>query len=112
MNVIFTAQEIANPVLMVQDYVHLHDNLGGAKTALFLHENGSHPLCSWFELKFFTVLDQCFGGHSPCAGYAAFLASLVVSGEIIQAMGHWCSEDWKIYIWEYPAVRVEQHKGV
>jgi hypothetical protein len=98
-DVIFTSQDIADPVVMLQDYMHLCNCLHGAKTALFLHENGSHPSCSWFELKFFAVLDQCFGGHSPCMGYAIFLTSLGISESIIQAVRHWSSEAWKIYIW-------------
>jgi hypothetical protein len=38
-------------------------------------------------------------------GYATFLASLGISEMIIQAVGHWSSEAWKIYIWENPAIR-------
>ena len=107
-DVIFTAQDIANPVLLLNNYVTLRDQIHGAKTALFLRENGSHPSRSWFELKFFAVLDQRFGGHAPRTGYATFLASLGVSETIIQAVGHWSSEAWKIYIRENPAIRVEQ----
>jgi hypothetical protein len=64
-DVIFTCQDIADPVLMLRDYTRLHDCLHGAKTALFLRENGLHPSHLWFEMKFFAVLDQRFGGHSP-----------------------------------------------
>jgi hypothetical protein len=106
--VIFTCQEIADPVLMLRDYTRIRDRLHGAKSGLFLRENGSHPSRSWFEMKFFTVLDRRFGGHSPRTGYATFLASLGVSESIIQAVGRWSSEAWKIYIRENPAIRVEQ----
>jgi hypothetical protein len=91
-DVIFTSQDIANPVLLLQDYMVLRNCIHGAKTALFLRENGSHPARSWFELKFFAVLDRCFGGHSPHTGYATFLASLGISESIIQAVGRWSSE--------------------
>ena len=107
-DVIFTAQDIANPVLLLKNYVTLRDRIHGAKTALFLRENGSHPSRSWFKLKFFAVLDRCFAGHSPRTGYATFLASLGVSETIIQVVGRWSSEAWKIYIRENPAIRVEQ----
>jgi hypothetical protein len=107
-DVIFTSQDIADPVLMLRDYMHLCNCLHGAKTVLFLCENGSHPSHSLFELKFFVVLNQHFGGHSPCMGYATFLASLGISESIIQAVRHWSSEAWKIYIQENPAIRVEQ----
>ena len=88
--------------------MQLRDHLHGAKAALFLHENGSHPAHSQFELKFFAVLGQRFGGHSPRTGYATFLASLGILESIIQAVGRWSSEAWKIYIQENPTVRVEQ----
>ena len=107
-DVILTTQDIANPVLLLREYARLRDHLHGAKTALFLRENGSHPSRSWFELKFFAVLDRRFGGHSPRTGYATFLASLGISESIIQAVGRWSSEAWKIYIRENPAIRVEQ----
>jgi hypothetical protein len=97
-DVILTTQDVADPVLLLQDYVQLRDHLHGAKAALFLRENGTHPTHSWFELKFFAVLDHRFGGHSPCTSYAMFLASLGISESIIQAVGRWSSEAWKIYI--------------
>jgi hypothetical protein len=107
-DIILTTQEVADPVLLLREYLRLRDRLHGAKAAVFLRENGSHPTRSWFELKFFAVLDRRFGGHSPRTGYATFLASLGISESIIQAVGRWSSEAWKIYIRENPAVRVEQ----
>ena len=94
-DIIFTSQEVADPVAMLQDYMHCCDCLHGAKTALFLCKNGSYPSHSWFKLKFFTVLDHCFGGHSPCTGYATFLASLGILESIIQAVGCWSSVVFK-----------------
>ena len=107
-DVILTSQDVADPVATLNEYVRRRDKLHGAKMALFLRENGSHPARSWFELKFFAVLDQRFGGHLPRTGYATLLASLGVSESIIQAVGRWSSEAWKIYICENPAIRVEQ----
>ena len=107
-DVIVTTQDIADLVSLLRTYVQLRDHLHGAKAALFLREHGTHPTRSWFELKFFAVLDRRFGGHSPRTGYATFLASLGIPESIIQAVGRWSSEAWKIYIRENPAVRVEQ----
>lgn len=76
----------------------LCDSHHGTKAALFLHENGSHPTRSWFDVKFFAILHHLFGGQSPRTGYATFLASLGVSETIIQAIGQWSLEAWKIYI--------------
>ena len=42
-DVIFTPQDIADPVTMLRKYLSLRDRLHGAKAALFLRENGSHP---------------------------------------------------------------------
>jgi hypothetical protein len=106
--VVCTPQEVADPVSLLQEYITSRDRLHGVKAALFLRENGSHPSRSWFELKFFAVLDRRFGGHSARAGCATFLASLGVSETVIQAVGRWSSEAWKIYIRENPAIRVEQ----
>jgi hypothetical protein len=107
-DVIFTSQDVINPASLLKEYLILRDQAHGAKTALFLCENGNHPSCSWFELKFFAILDHQYGGHSPCTGYATFLASLGVLETVIQAVGCWSSEAWKIYIHENPAIRVEQ----
>jgi hypothetical protein len=38
-DVILTTQDVADPVLLLQDYVQLWDRLHGAKAALFLCEN-------------------------------------------------------------------------
>jgi hypothetical protein len=107
-DVIFTMQDVANPVALLRKYVSWRDRLHGAKSALFLREDGSNPSRSWFDLKFFAILDRRYGGHSPRTGYATFLASLGVSESIIQAVGRWSSDAWKIYIRENPAIRVEQ----
>ena len=107
-DVLFMSQEVANPIFLLQQFVSLRDSHHGAKAALFLRENGAHPTRSWFDVKFFAILDRRFGGHSPRAGYATFLASLGVSETIIQAIGRWSSEAWKIYIRENPSVRAAQ----
>ena len=38
----------------------------------------------------------------------AFYASLGLSEDVIQAIGHWSSQAWKIYIRDNPTVRAEQ----
>ncbi|KAF8228045.1 hypothetical protein L208DRAFT_1293556 [Tricholoma matsutake] len=107
-NVILTKQDVANPLRRQPINMSWHDHLHGARSALFLQENGSHPSRSWFDLKFFTILDRRYSGHSPWTGYATLLASLGLSESIIQAVGCWSSDAWKIYIRENPSIRVEQ----
>ena len=106
-DILFTSQEVANPVSLLQDYVKHRDAVHGGRAALFICENGSHPTRSWFEKKFFAVLDRSFGGHSPRAGGATFYASLGLSEDIIQALGRWSSEAWKIYIRDNATIRAE-----
>jgi hypothetical protein len=104
-DILFTSQDVTDPISLLQEYVAQHDGHHGARATLFLRENGSHPTQSWFDMKFFTILDRRFGGHSPCAGYTTFLASLGVSETIIQAIGRWSSKVWKIYVQENPSIR-------
>ncbi|KAF9523817.1 hypothetical protein CPB83DRAFT_740229, partial [Crepidotus variabilis] len=59
---------------------------------------------SWFDGKFFALLDRSFGGHSLRAGGATFYASIGLSEDIIQALGRWSSASWKIYIRDNPTV--------
>jgi len=107
-DVLFTRQEVADPVSLLREYERLRDKHHGARTALFLREDGRNPTRSWFDTKFFAVLGQDYGGHSPRAGGATFLAGLGLSEEIIQAIGRWSSAAWKIYIRDNPTVRAEQ----
>jgi hypothetical protein len=105
--ILFTTQEIADPVRLLRDYVTLRDSFHGAKTALFLTQDGSVPSRHWFDRRFFARLDRSFGGHSARAGGATFYASLGLSEDIIQALGRWSSQSWRIYIRDNPSIRAE-----
>ncbi|KAF8890539.1 hypothetical protein CPB84DRAFT_1683566, partial [Gymnopilus junonius] len=107
-DILFTPQDVANPVALLKEYVGLHDTLHGGWSALFLCQDGSHPSRRWFDAKFFALISRDFGGHSARAGGATFYASLGLSEDIIQALGRWLSQVWKIYICENPAIRAEQ----
>jgi hypothetical protein len=104
-DILFSAQNIADPVSLLQDYVHIRDTIHGARRALFLREDGSHPTRAWFDSKLFSFVDKSFGGHSPRAGGATFYAALGLSESVIMALGRWSSEAWKIYIRDNPCVR-------
>jgi len=106
-DVLFTPQDIADPVALLSNYVLIRDRLHGAAASLFLRENGSYPTRSWFDSKFFSLLDRSFGGHSARAGGATYYASLGLSEDIIQALGRWSSKAWKIYIRDNPIIRAE-----
>jgi hypothetical protein len=106
-DILFTTQEIADPVRLLQDYVAARNSLHGAKTALFLTQDGTIPSRHWFDKRFFARLDRSFGGHSACAGSATFYASLGLSEDIIQALGRWSSQSWRIYIHDNPSIQAE-----
>lgn len=106
-DILFTQQDVCDPVLLLRSYVDLRDQLHHARSPLFLCQNGSVPTRSWFDNKFFALLNRDFGGHSLRAGGATFYAALGLSESIIQAIGRWSSEAWKIYIRENPTIRAE-----
>lgn len=106
-DVVFADQDIVNPVLLLKQYTSCRDKLHGAKPQLFLRQDGSQPTRSWWDSIFFSVLNRDFGGHSVRAGAATFYASLGVSESLIQALGRWSSEAWRIYIRDNPTIRIE-----
>jgi hypothetical protein len=106
-DILFSSQTVANPVSLLRQFTSKRDQLHGAKSALFLTEDGSVPSRRWFDSKFFALLDRSFGGHSARAGGATFYASLGLSEDVIQALGRWSSQAWKIYIRDNPTIRAE-----
>jgi hypothetical protein len=108
-DILFTRQAVADPVSLLSEYSSLRDSIHGSRPALFIREDGSLPTRSWFDTKFFALLDRSFGGHSPRAGGATFYASLGLPEDVIQALGRWSSQAWKDYIRDNPSVRAELH---
>lgn len=104
-DILFSSQDIADPVSLLREYAHTRDSLHGARKPLFLRKDGSHPTRAWFDSKLFSFVDKSFGGHSPRAGGATFYAALGLSESIIMALGRWSSTAWKIYIRDNPCVR-------
>jgi hypothetical protein len=77
---------------MLQLYTQLRDFKHGAKVLhppppLFIQENGHHPSRTWFNKRFFSVMDRSYGGQSAHAGGATFYANLGISEDILQAIG-------------------------
>jgi hypothetical protein len=107
-DILHHAQDVADPVALLSEYVSRRDTLHLGRLALFIREDGSHPGRSWFDRRFFSLLSREFGGHSARAGGATFYASLGLSEDVIQAIGRWSSVAWKIYIRDNPTIRAEQ----
>jgi hypothetical protein len=106
-DILHTHQKVGNPVLLLKEYCSIRDKLHGARSPLFLCEDGSLPSRSWFESRFYAVVTKDFGGHSCRAGGATFYARLGLDESIIMALGRWSSSAWKIYIRDNPTVRAE-----
>ena len=104
-DILFSSQDIADPVSLLREFVRARDAIHGARSPLFLRKDGSHPTRAWFDSKLFSFVDRSFGGHSLRAGGATFYAALGLSESIIMALGRWSSEAWKIYIRDNPGVR-------
>ena len=107
-DILFTHHDSADPIALMHDYITQRDRLHGARPALFIRADSSIPTRSWFDRKFFTILDRDFGGHSPRVGAATYYASLGLAESIIQALGRWSLQAWKIYIHNNPTIRAEQ----
>jgi hypothetical protein len=106
-DILFTSQRHADPVDLLHTYIKWRDSIHGAKSALFICQNGRPPTRRWFEQRLFSCLDRSYGGHSARAGGATFYASLGLSEDIIQALGRWNSSTWTTYIRDNPSVRAE-----
>lgn len=63
--ILFTQQVTADLVSLLHEYSHLCDHCHGSRSALWLCKSSSHPSRSWFDQKFFAILNRDFGGHSP-----------------------------------------------
>ncbi|KAJ3834131.1 hypothetical protein EV361DRAFT_834467 [Lentinula raphanica] len=95
-DILLSHHDIADPVFFLSLYTSLRDSCHGARAELFIREHGSLPSRRWFDNHFFSVRSREYGGHSVRAGSATYFASLGVSETIIQALGRWSSEAWKI----------------
>ncbi|KAE9409017.1 hypothetical protein BT96DRAFT_758468, partial [Gymnopus androsaceus JB14] len=59
---------------------------------------------SWFIRRLRAHFTDNVAGHSLRSGGATWLASLGVLVELIQAIGRWASESFKIYIRTHPVL--------
>jgi hypothetical protein len=106
--VLFSEQTVVSPTSILPRYTSARDARFGASPALFMREDGSVPTRGWFDRMLHRFVDHTFGGQSCRAGGATFYASLGLPEDIIQALGRWSSQTWKIYIRDNPTVRAEQ----
>ena len=105
--ILHTRHDIACPVHLLHDYIKECDKCHRAHPTLFLRKDGAIPTQTWFDKRFFVVLNQSYGGHWAHAGGATYYVNLGLPEEIIQALGCWSSMAWKDYICENPTIWAE-----
>jgi hypothetical protein len=95
-----------DPFAIFVRYVHSRDKLFPHHPELWLRADGHIPLRSWFMTRLRQhFLDPSIGGHSLRSGGATDLANAGVPPYLIQSIGRWASEAWRIYIRRHPALQ-------
>jgi hypothetical protein len=85
-------------------YLTLRDHLFPFRAELWLKKNGTIPTQGWFLHRLRRHLSGNIGGQSLRAGGATALAKAGVPPHLIQAIGRWSSEAFRIYICRHPVL--------
>lgn len=100
------------PVLAIfHKYIQLRDGRHPFSSPLWLTHEGHVPTRAFFlpRLQAFNF-GSSISGQSMRAGGATALATLQVPPHIIQSLGRWSSEAWKIYIRRHPLLLAQYQK--
>jgi hypothetical protein len=100
--IIRSTDDVLNPRSHFLRYLAMRDSRFPFHSQLFLDESGSIPTRRWFLSKLHQFLPGEYGGQSLRAGGATWLAQIGTPPHIIQAIGRWNSDTWKIYIRQHP----------
>ena len=87
-------------------YLKSHNLLFPFHPQLWLWEDGTIPMHSWFIHWLHHHFPSDIAGHSLCAGGATALAQAGIPPYIIQAIGRWASEAFQIYVHHHPVLLV------
>ena len=93
-----------NPINYFMNYIASQDRLMPLASPLWLTKVGEIPRRSFFIRRLHIFFDNDFGGQSMRATGATLLAELGTPPMIIQGMGRWSSEAFRIYIRKNPAI--------
>lgn len=93
-----------DPIAPLRRYLIARDQRHPWRPELWLRANGSIPTRSWFMRRLRTHFATDVGGHSMRAGGATALAEAGISPDLIQAIGRWSSEAFRIYIRNHPVL--------
>ncbi|KIJ57299.1 hypothetical protein M422DRAFT_238894 [Sphaerobolus stellatus SS14] len=85
-------------------YVSMRDASFPLLPALWITAQGQPPTYSWFVSRLQKLIGNDVAGHSLRSGGATALALAGVADNAIQAMGHWSSDTWRIYIRKHPVL--------
>lgn len=94
----------ADPHRAFVAYLAARDKLFPFHNFLWLRADGSIPTWAWFSARLWALYPDSISGHSLRVGGATSLAASGVLGDQIQAMGHWSSDFFRIYICKNPAL--------
>ena len=83
-------------------YLKSHDCLFPFHPQLWLRADGSVPTYGWFIHHLHQYFPANVAGHSLHAGGATVVAQAGIPPHIIQAIGHWASDTFQIYICHHP----------
>ncbi|KAG2340132.1 hypothetical protein BDR05DRAFT_977434 [Suillus weaverae] len=90
--------ESADPHGAFCSYLSSWDRLFPFNSFLWLRSDGTIPTRSWFIGRLRALFPESILGHSLRSGGATSLAASGVSFDHIQAMRHWSSDSFRVYI--------------
>ena len=93
-----------DPLLPFRAYLTSRDRLHPYRPELWLRQDGTIPTRAWFIRRLRLHFSSDVGGHSMRAGGATALAEAGIPPELIQAIGRWSSEAFRIYIRQHPVL--------
>jgi hypothetical protein len=90
------------PVQITKKYINSRDHLFPAHPNLFARRDGSIPTRQWFIRRLRHYFPEEVAGHSLRSGGATFYALQGYSWDLIQTLGRWSSEAFRLYIRKHP----------
>ena len=93
-----------DPVPIFQRYLTSRDNRMALASPLWLTASGNVPTRSFFIKRLRIFFDTDVAGQSMRAGGATLLAECGTAPQIIQGIGRWSSEAFKIYVRKNPVI--------
>ena len=85
-------------------YLNSRDTLYPFSSPLWLTHDGTIPTCSFFINRLHHFFDHTVGGQSMRVGGATTLVENGSAPSLIQAIGQWSSDSFRIYIWKNPTL--------